>query len=111
MRAFPIATLLFFAIGTAGCATQRSTPVAEVSPGSTEADAAFAWLDVDGNGQLSVADLEIRHAVALMQDFDNADGDGDGHVSRAEWDAWWPHLDMAPPAPSMARLNQRIPRD
>lgn len=111
MRALPAASLLILALAAAGCASHHSRPVAEATPSSTERDAAFVWLDVDGNGRLSTDDLEIRHAVALMQDFDHADGNGDGQVSRAEWDHWWPRLDLSPAAPSMAQLNQRISRD
>ncbi|MBN8728684.1 MAG: hypothetical protein J0H15_13415 [Xanthomonadales bacterium] len=111
MRALPVATLLLLALASAGCASHRSKPLAEAPPTHAERDASFAWLDVDGNGRLSTDDLEVRHAVALMQDFDNADTNGDGQVSRAEWDAWWPSLDIAAPAPSMASLNRRIRRD
>lgn len=111
MRALPAASLLIVALAAAGCASHHSKPVAEAAPSSSERDAAFAWFDVDGDQRLSMGDLELRHAVALMQDFEQADLDGNGQVSRAEWDHWWPRLDLSPAAPSMARLNQRISRD
>jgi len=112
MPALPATTFLILAaLGAAGCASQHARPAAGAATDTTPPDAAFVWLDADGNGRLSVDDLEHRRAVALLQDLHHADRNADGQVSRAEWDAWWPELDIAPPAATMAVLNQRASRD
>ncbi|MET7774032.1 EF-hand domain-containing protein [Nocardia sp. NPDC005366] len=61
----------------------------------TDADAAFEVFDVNGDGKISVAELEslIRHVGAGLIDepaaalLAAADRDGDGYLSRAEFRA------------------------
>lgn len=73
-------------------------------------DAAWQRLDTDGDGALSLRELELQHAVALQEDMPAADSNGDGRVSREEFDAWWPRMTRTPAPPSMARLNQSSAR-
>ncbi|HJT99343.1 MAG TPA: hypothetical protein VJ696_13580 [Rhodanobacteraceae bacterium] len=75
------------------------TSCATVPPGAVRApdqpiDSTAAWslIDLDGDGSLSVDELEQQRAMGLMQDFPNADADSDGRVSKTEWDAWWPRM-------------------
>jgi hypothetical protein len=84
-----------------------ATPVARVGDAGSHApsDAAWARLDGNGDGALSLDELEQQHAVALQEDLPNADTDRDGRVSHAEFDAWWPWMTRVPEPSSMARLN------
>lgn len=92
-----------FAAVLSACATS----VPRVGDGASHApsDAAWAALDTDGDGALSPDELEQQHLVALQEDRPNADADGDGRVSHAEFDAWWPWMTRVPEPASMARLN------
>ncbi|MGN6519455.1 MAG: hypothetical protein ACTHK2_08540 [Dokdonella sp.] len=104
MRRVVRAALLSLVIaGLAACAT----PHARIGDGGSHApsDAAWALLDTDGDGALSLAELEEQHAVALQEDLPNADADRDGRVSHAEFDAWWPWMTRVPEPESMGRLN------
>lgn len=84
-----------------------ATAVVHVGDGGSHAssDAAWAALDTDADGALSLDELEAQHAVALQQDLPNADANHDGRVSHAEFDAWWPWMTRVPEPESMARLN------
>lgn len=76
------------------CAMVRNQEIVRTLPPGTaiNSDAAWASLDLDADGSLSRDELERQRAVGLLQDFPNADTDGDGIVSRQEWDAWWPRM-------------------
>jgi hypothetical protein len=76
------------------CATVRNQEIVRTLPPGTviNSDAAWASLDLDASGSLSLDELERQRAMGLLQDFPNADADGDGNVSRQEWDAWWPRM-------------------
>jgi hypothetical protein len=102
-----------FALALAGCASWHA-PVTEVMPPQASgSDAAFAQIDLDGNGILQRGELEAQRAVALLQDLPAADANGNGDVSREEWDRWWPRMTRTAPAATMRRLNpvaiDRIP--
>lgn len=88
-----------------GCASApHSTPQEPVAVLDIPSDAAWASLDPDANGFLTVSGLQARRAMALLQDFDAVDRNGDGRISRSEWDAWWPLLSHTPPSPTMRHL-------
>jgi hypothetical protein len=91
------------AVAISACAT----PGSHVGDGGPHASSDAAWAALDGNadGALSLDELERQHAVALQEDLPNADADDDGRVSRAEFDAWWPWMTRVPEPASMARLN------
>jgi hypothetical protein len=74
----------------AGCATSHVGNVR--SSGEGDSAAAWALLDSDSDGTLSVDELEQQQAMGLLQDLPNADTNGDRLVSREEWDAWWPRM-------------------
>lgn len=89
-----------------GCAWHA----ADVAPDTaarnpTVSQAAWDTLDLDGSGHLDRDELRSRRAVGLLQDFSHADRDGDGRISRGEWELWWPHMRRTPTAPDLARLN------
>ena len=77
-----------------GCAsiTHHASVSAAMSSDSLDSSAAWARLDKNGDGSLAFDELENQQAMGLLQDFGNADANGDGAVSRPEWDAWWPHM-------------------
>lgn len=69
-----------------------------------EADEAFEFFDVDGNGVIQRGDIEVFMNLAGLQDIDeigktaeeileNVDTDGDGSITRQEWRAAWRNLD------------------
>jgi hypothetical protein len=72
------------------CATSHIRNVR--SSGEGDSSAAWALLDADNDGVLTVDELDQQQAIGLLQDFPNADADHDRRVSRAEWDAWWPRM-------------------
>ena len=72
------------------CATSHVGNVR--SSGEGDSSAAWALLDADNDGVLTVGELDQQQAMGLLQDFPNADGDRDSRISRAEWDAWWPRM-------------------
>ena len=106
MRRFPIVAVSVLAIAASGCATQRARVAPQPVPADVATlDPAWAALDTDRNGYLTVPELHAQRATALVQDFPNADSNHDGHVSWAEWNAWWPRLTHTPASPSRASLN------
>jgi hypothetical protein len=76
------------------CATTRNQEIVRTLPPGTviNSDAAWAIQDLNQDGSLSLDELEQQRAMGLLQDFPNADANGDGGVSRQEWDAWWPRM-------------------
>lgn len=95
---------LAFCLMASACATTHAA-VEQSSSSDASSDASWAQFDTDQNGFLSREELEAQHAVALLRDLHVADRDHDGRVSRREWNAWWPVLTKAPPAPSLSELN------
>ena len=73
-------------------------PVAD----DARSDAAWAALDTNKDGVLSMDEIEAQHMVGLQQDLAVADANGDGNISRAEWNAWWPRMTKSDPPPSLA---------
>jgi hypothetical protein len=90
-------------LAASGCAT--TNPMRPVSSEGTNSDAAWAEFDTNKDGYLSRDELEAAHAVGLLRDMRFADSDGDGKISRQEWDAWWPVMTKAEPAASLPALN------
>ena len=62
------------------------------SSGEGDSSAAWALLDADNDGSLTVDELDQQQAMGLLQDFSNADTNADQRISKAEWDAWWPRM-------------------
>jgi hypothetical protein len=73
-----------------GCATSHVGNVR--SSGEGDSSAAWALLDSDSDGTLSIDELEQQQTMGLLQDLPNADANGDRRISREEWDAWWPRM-------------------
>jgi hypothetical protein len=71
------------------CATQVQNVR---SSGEGDSTAAWALLDADNDGALTVTELDQQQAMGLLQDFPNADTDHDRRISKAEWDVWWPRM-------------------
>ena len=107
MNAYRGTILAGVAMALGACATwHRTEPArAPVTAEPVNSDAAWAQLDLDHNGFLSVNELEGQHASGLLQDMHDADTNGDGRISRNEWNAWWPRMTHTPPSPTMQRLN------
>lgn len=102
----PLSLALGLAFCLGGCATgSQHHPFANNSS-PQYGDAAFKVLDTNGDGYLSVAELEQQHAVALLRDIRRADTDRDGRVSLEEWRAWWATSERAQPAASLESLNR-----
>lgn len=72
------------------CATSRVNNVR--SSGEGDSAAAWALLDADNDGSLTITELDQQQAMGLLQDFPNADADRDQRISKAEWDVWWPRM-------------------
>lgn len=94
MTRLQIALIAAAVLPLMSCATTRNEEMVRTLPPDTviNSDAAWASQDLDQDGSLSWDELEQQRAMGLMQDFRAADGDGDGRVSRQEWDAWWPRM-------------------
>ena len=75
----------------AACATMHEGDTRS-SGAELDSSAAWATLDPDNDGRLTLDELEQQRAMGLLQDLPNADTDHDGRVSKAEWDAWWPRM-------------------
>jgi len=91
MTTFSKLAIAAAAVVLTSCATVPSPPV-RISGESFDSNAAWATIDLNNDGSLSLDELEQQRAMGLLQDFSNADTDHDGHVSRTEWDAWWPRM-------------------
>lgn len=87
-----------FAMGACTHHVVKTEPVAD----DTRSDAAWAALDANRDGVLSMDEIEAQHMVGLQQDLAVADANGDGSVSRAEWNAWWPRMTKSAAPPSLA---------
>ncbi len=72
------------------CATSEVKNVR--SSGEGDSTAAWALLDADNDGSLSIDELDQQQAMGLLQDLRYADTDGDHRISKAEWDVWWPRM-------------------
>lgn len=68
-----------------------AAPAIAADPAPVRPPALFATLDTDGDGKLTAQEL---HA-AREQQIERFDGDRDGRLSAAEYQAWW--LDVAQP--------------
>lgn len=84
-----------------GACTRHAVKVEPVAD-DTRSDAAWAALDTNHNGVLSMDEIEAQHMVGLQEDLAVADANGDGNISRAEWNAWWPRMTKSEPPPSLA---------
>lgn len=93
----------------AGCATQR-VQAPPMEAGHVSSDAAWQRLDADSDGALTLHEIEQQHMVALQEDLSAADANGDGGVSQAEFDAWWPSMTRAPTPSNLQGLNQSSAR-
>lgn len=91
MTTFSKLAIAAAAVMLTSCATTSSPPV-RVSGESFDSTAAWATIDLNNDGSLSLDELEQQRAMGLLQDFPNADTDHDAHVSKTEWDAWWPRM-------------------
>src|SRR5215467_2802833 len=91
MKMLSTLTLAIAAALLIGCA---STPEKVTSTPGEPIDSSAAWasLDPDSNGVLSLDELEQQRAMGLLEDFHGADTDHDGQISKAEWDVWWPRM-------------------
>lgn len=87
-----------FAVGACSRQAVRIEPVAD----DARSDAAWAVLDTNHDGVLSMGEIEAQHMVGLQEDLPVADANGDGNISRAEWNAWWPRMTKSEPPPSLA---------
>ena len=104
MRPYP--TLIFVASCALGaCATHETRLSENDAAEHVPSDAAWQRLDTDGDGALSLDELEKQHGVALQEDLWFADSNHDGRVSHQEFDAWWPITTHVPAPSSLARLN------
>jgi len=74
-----------------GCATAPDK-VTSMPSEPIDSSAAWASLDPDSNGILSLDELEQQRAMGLLEDFHAADTNHDGQISKEEWDAWWPRM-------------------
>lgn len=100
MSRFLLAASVVSALAVGACSHQsvKLDPVAD----DARSDAAWATLDTNHDGVLSVDEIEAQHMVGLQEDLAVADANGDGNVSRAEWNAWWPRMTKSEPPPSLA---------
>lgn len=94
-------------VAASGCATGTYVRgQSTISGDGSNSDAAWTSFDSDNDGYLSIGELERQHAVGLLRDLPVADANGDGKVSRAEWNAWWPIMTHSPLAPRMSAMNE-----
>ncbi len=105
MRTPAICLTAALALALGACAS--TLPAPEVTGADVTADSSAAWalLDLDHDGILSMDELETQHAVALLQDLGQADSDNDDAISHTEFDAWWPRMTRTPASATMAALN------
>ena len=91
MKTVPMLALAAAAMSLAACATVNEGSV-RISAENMDSTAAWAALDTNNDGSLSVDELEQQRAMGLLQDHAAADGNHDGVISKAEFDAWWPRM-------------------
>jgi len=92
MNIHPKLLIAVAASALAACATLTDNVLTRSPSEPIDSSAAWSLLDHDADGALSRDEMEQQRAMGLLQDFPNADSDGDGLVSKAEWDAWWPRM-------------------
>lgn len=91
MTTFSKLAIAAAAVVLTSCATVPTPPV-RISGESFDSSAAWATIDLNNDGSLSLDELEQQRAMGLLQDYSNADTNHDGLVSKTEWDAWWPRM-------------------
>jgi hypothetical protein len=79
------------AVVLASCATMPEPPI-RVSGENIDSSAAWATIDLNNDGSLSLDELEQQRAMGLLQDLPNADTNHDDRVTKEEWNAWWPRM-------------------
>lgn len=57
-----------------------------IAPASAIAAGDFAKIDADGDGQVTIDELRASGINLTEESFNNADSDGDGALSEAEFD-------------------------
>jgi hypothetical protein len=95
MSALTRLTLAATAALLASCATTTShyQAVGPRMPSDViDSSAAWATLDVNNDGVLTLDEIAQARAIALLQDLSNADADHNGSIAKAEWDTWWPRM-------------------
>jgi len=102
MSRLPIAAAIAFASLAMGACTHQAVKTEPVAADDARSDAAWTALDTNHDGVLSMGEIEAQHMVGLQQDMRVADANGDGNVSRAEWNAWWPRMTKSDPPSSLA---------
>lgn len=106
MKTFGNLLLLASLVSAAGCSTLHNDTRRSTSSGDgSNSDAAWAALDTNQDGQLSIDELETQHAVGLLRDLDHADANSDGQVSRTEWNAWWPTMTKTEASSTLSELT------
>jgi hypothetical protein len=94
-------------LSVAGCATGTYVRGKSTITGDgSNSDAAWVSFDSNRDGYLSTGELEQQHAVGLLRDLPVADANGDGKVSRDEWNAWWPLMTRSDVSSSMVLMNE-----
>jgi hypothetical protein len=79
----------------ASCATMKTNyhAVGPRMPSEViDSSAAWATLDINNDGVLTIDEIDQARAIGLLQDLPNADADRDGRVAKSEWDTWWPRM-------------------
>lgn len=102
MSRLPLAALIVCASFTIGACTHQVVKSESFAADEARSDAAWALLDANHDGVLSMNEIEAQHMVGLQQDFAAADANSDSSVSRAEWNAWWPRMTKSDPPPILA---------
>jgi hypothetical protein len=65
-----------------------STPATPPSVDATTKVDAFATIDADKNGSLTLAEVKIQDVTVTQADFDKYDADKSKSLSKAEFDKW-----------------------
>ena len=96
---------LVLSLGACAAGQARVTQAVAIDA-PANSDAAWARLDTDHDGYLTVTELEEQHATGLLQDMHAADANGDNRISQREWGNWWPRMTHTKQSQSMERLNR-----